>query len=74
LPRRRPRAYPRDESSDLAKIDVLGADVLFAPAATEIYPSGFATEVVVGGPSAGLESDFRPHFFSGVATVVAKLS
>jgi pantoate--beta-alanine ligase len=27
----------------------------------------------VGGPSAGLESDFRPHFFGGVATIVAKL-
>jgi pantoate--beta-alanine ligase len=27
----------------------------------------------VGGPSAGLETDFRPTFFEGVATVVAKL-
>ncbi|TIU33531.1 MAG: 4-phosphopantoate--beta-alanine ligase, partial [Mesorhizobium sp.] len=29
--------------------------------------------ISVGGPSAGLESDFRPTFFDGVATVVAKL-
>jgi pantoate--beta-alanine ligase len=29
--------------------------------------------ISVAGPAAGLESDFRPHFFSGVATVVTKL-
>ena len=28
---------------------------------------------MIGGPAAGLETDFRPHFFAGVATVVAKL-
>jgi pantoate--beta-alanine ligase len=28
---------------------------------------------MVGGPSVGLETDFRPHLFSGVATLVAKL-
>ena len=38
-----------------------------------MYPDGFATTITVGGPSAGLETDFRPHFFAGVATVVAKL-
>src|SRR5256885_14841721 len=38
-----------------------------------MYPEGHATSVAVGGPSLGLESDFRPHFFAGVATVVAKL-
>ena len=27
----------------------------------------------MGGPGEGLETDFRPQFFSGVATVVAKL-
>src|SRR5580692_3129387 len=38
-----------------------------------MYPAGFATALTVGGPSQGLETDFRPHFFAGVATVVAKL-
>jgi pantoate--beta-alanine ligase len=38
-----------------------------------MYPQGYATKIEVGGPSAGLETDFRPHFFAGVATVVAKL-
>jgi pantoate--beta-alanine ligase len=38
-----------------------------------MYPQGFATRIAVGGPAAGLETDHRPHFFAGVATVVAKL-
>ena len=38
-----------------------------------MYPEGFATAISVGGPAEGLESDYRPHFFRGVATVVAKL-
>ena len=54
-------------------LPTLGPDLLFAPAAAEMYPPGFDTKVVVGGPAAGLETDFRPHFFAGVATVVAKL-
>src|SRR5262249_36630913 len=39
----------------------------------EMYPKGVAAEITPKGPAAGLESDFRPHFFAGVATVVAKL-
>jgi pantoate--beta-alanine ligase len=38
-----------------------------------MYPEGFATRIAVDGPAAGLETDFRPHFFGGVTTVVAKL-
>ena len=45
----------------------------FAPSVAEMYPAGFATAVSLAGPAAGLETDFRPHFFGGVATVVAKL-
>jgi pantoate--beta-alanine ligase len=47
-------------------------DVILVPERDEIYPEGFVTEITVGGPARGLESDFRPHFFAGVATVVAK--
>jgi len=65
-------AYPRTLEQDLAKL-AGQADIIFAPTAKEIYPEGFATTISVGGPALGLESDFRPHFFGGVATVVAKL-
>jgi pantoate--beta-alanine ligase len=64
--------YPRTFESDCAKLAEL-ADVVFAPSVAETYPDGFATRIEVGGPAIGLESDFRPHFFTGVATVVAKL-
>ena len=65
-------AYPRTLDADLEKLGD-AADIVFTPAAREIYPDGHATTISVGGPSAGLETDFRPHFFTGVATVVAKL-
>jgi pantoate--beta-alanine ligase len=64
-------AYPRNLDADLAKLG--DVDVVFAPAVREMYPEGHATTITVGGPSAGLETDFRPHFFAGVATVVGKL-
>jgi pantoate--beta-alanine ligase len=39
-----------------------------------MYPDGFSTRIEPQGPAkAGLEDAFRPHFFGGVATVVAKL-
>ena len=39
-----------------------------------MYPGGFATRIAPEGAAlAGLEDRFRPHFFGGVATVVAKL-
>ncbi|HEY2071367.1 MAG TPA: pantoate--beta-alanine ligase [Rhizomicrobium sp.] len=63
--------YPRNLDADAAKLPE--ADLVFAPSVAEMYPQGFATSISVGGPSEGLETDFRPHFFSGVATVVAKL-
>lgn len=65
-------AYPRTLDADLAKLGD-GADIVFAPNPRVMYPQGYATTVTVGGPATGLETDFRPHFFAGVATVVAKL-
>ncbi|WP_136622155.1 MULTISPECIES: pantoate--beta-alanine ligase [Mesorhizobium] len=65
--------YPRQLASDLDRLGVAKADLAFTPTVGEMYPAGFATKISVGGPSAGLESDFRPTFFDGVATVVAKL-
>lgn len=66
-------AYPRNEEADIAALTELGVDAIFMPNVAEMYPSGFATSITLAGPAEGLESDFRPHFFGGVATVVAKL-
>ena len=66
-------AYPRTLDEDLAKLAGL-ADLVFTPAADEMYPPGSATTVSVAGPATvGLEDHFRPTHFAGVATVVAKL-
>jgi len=66
--------YPRTFDSDSEKLERTGAvQLIYAPKAGDMYPKGFATKVSVEGPASGLETDFRPHFFSGVATVVAKL-
>jgi pantoate--beta-alanine ligase len=66
--------YPRDERADAAMLAEAGAHLIFAPEPVEVYPDGFCTTVSVAGPAkAGLEDRFRPHFFDGVATVVAKL-
>ncbi|TWI40812.1 pantoate--beta-alanine ligase [Mesorhizobium tianshanense] len=65
--------YPRQLARDLDRLAEAGAELAFTPDVTEMYPTGFATRISVGGPAAGLESDFRPTFFDGVATVVAKL-
>ncbi|MDA1356816.1 MAG: pantoate--beta-alanine ligase [Proteobacteria bacterium] len=66
-------AYPRNEAEDLRKLADAGVDLVFMPAAGDMYGAGFATTVTVAGPGAGLESAARPHFFTGVATVVCKL-
>ncbi|MDI1326311.1 MAG: pantoate--beta-alanine ligase [Brevundimonas sp.] len=65
--------YPRREAQDAEMLAGAGCHLLFAPTVEEMYPEGFVTAVSVGGPSAGLETDFRPQFFGGVAVVVAKL-
>lgn len=65
--------YPRQLALDLEKLEQAGVHLAFTPGAGEVYPQGFATSIAVGGPSAGLETTFRPAFFDGVATVVAKL-
>jgi pantoate--beta-alanine ligase len=66
-------AYPRTLDEDLGKLVGL-ADLVFTPAADEMYPPGSATTVSVAGPATvGLEDRFRPTHFAGVSTVVAKL-
>ncbi len=65
--------YPRDTGDDAQKLENEGCDLLFRPDAEEIYPPGHATKVTVGGLGDILEGEFRPGFFTGVATVVTKL-
>ena len=67
-------SYPRTFETDFAALRATGVDLVWAPKAEVMYPPGFATRVAPEGPAVvGLEDKFRPHFFGGVATVVAKL-
>jgi pantoate--beta-alanine ligase len=66
-------AYPRDEAADLAAFAGAGVDLVFAPEVAEMYPSGFASSVRVGGIGEVLEGAPRTGHFDGVATVVTKL-
>jgi pantoate--beta-alanine ligase len=66
-------SYPRGEARDAALLVEAGCDLLYAPDAAEMYAPGFATSVSVAGVSEPLDGEARPHFFGGVATVVAKL-
>jgi pantoate--beta-alanine ligase len=67
-------SYPRPFDADIAVLRKLSVDLVWAPTPDVMYPPGFATRVSVKGPAeADLEDRFRPHFFGGVTTVVAKL-
>ena len=63
--------YPRDEARDADLAEAAAVDILFAPSAEEMYPSGYATWVEVD--DTGAEGEARPNHFRGVATVCLKL-
>jgi len=67
--------YPRTLERDCELLDGVGAQLLFAPAADEMYPRGVEQTAVVDVPGLAdlLEGQFRPGHFAGVATVVTKL-
>lgn len=65
--------YPRDFERDRRLLEEAGCDLLFAPTEDIIYPPGFSTFIEVDGVSEGLEGEFRPGHFRGVATVVTRL-
>ncbi len=66
-------AYLINLNADLEFCSTRGVDLIFAPAAEEMYPSAICTSVDVAGLSEHLCGKFRPGHFRGVATVVAKL-
>ena len=65
--------YPRQEEKDAAMLAEASCDLLWLPAAEDMYPPAFATTVSVSGLSERWEGEARPRHFDGVATVVAKL-
>lgn len=66
--------YPRPIDADLAKCREAGADLVFHPAPTEMYPPG-SMDIVIDLPqlTQTLEGAKRPGHFKGVCQIVAKL-
>jgi pantoate--beta-alanine ligase len=65
--------YPRALDPDLVVCAGAGADLVFHPPTSGIYPPGFRTLVEVTGLQDVLEGESRPGHFRGVCTVVLKL-
>jgi len=65
--------YPRTFERDAGLLEKEAVDILFCPAAKEMYPAGAVTYVTVEGLSDKLCGRSRPGHFRGVTTVVAKL-
>jgi pantoate--beta-alanine ligase len=65
--------YPRPEKADAEFCRNAGVDVLFRPAAEELYFEDRSTCVEEASLSSVLEGKSRPGHFRGVCTVVAKL-
>ena len=65
--------YPRTLDDDLKLLEANGCDAVFVPSVDEMYPRCASTKVIAGSMAQGLEGDFRPGHFDGVATVCLKL-
>lgn len=66
--------YPRTFDADVAALDELGVEAVFAPSVDEMYPRGAVSTTLKAGPVASqFEGAARPGHFDGVLTVVAKL-
>lgn len=66
-------AYPRDLADDLAMLEPLGVEAVFAPEVSQMYGDNGEVTVLSGRRAQGLCGGDRPGHFTGVLTVVAKL-
>jgi len=65
--------YPQDLDGDSQQAEEAGVDLLFCPAAPDMYNADHQTTVDVSSLSQGMCGADRPVHFRGVATVVTKL-
>ena len=65
--------YSRSLDGDIAKLNDLNCDILFAPSENEMYPEAAVEEFDLEGLDKVMEGKFRQGHFQGVATVVSRL-
>ncbi len=67
--------YPRTLDEDIELLESAGCDLVYMPAASELYPQGLEniSQVIVTDLTESFEGAHRPGHFTGVATIVAKL-
>lgn len=68
-------SYPRTFDQDMTALSAYKVDMVFVPDNDTLYPGGSVAGAYIDVPalSGMLEGEHRPHFFTGVATVVNKL-
>jgi len=68
-------SYPRDLDSDLETLRSAGADAVFVPTVSQIYPNGLEVNPPMEPGAIGdvLEGKARPGHFRGMLTVVQRL-
>ena len=64
--------YPRNLNRDMGMAKSVGADIIFCPEVSDMYPQNFKTTIHIKGISEKLCGSSRPKHFDGVATVVNK--
>jgi pantoate--beta-alanine ligase len=67
------KKYPREETSDVDKLQEAGCGMVFIPTVEEMYPEPETTVFDFGQLDKVMEGKFRPGHFNGVAVVVKKL-
>lgn len=66
-------AYPRDPAGDMAACEAAGADLIWFPDVSDLFPDTAQTTVAPSALAQRLCGISRPAFFGGICTVVLKL-
>ena len=66
-------AYPRDLEADLALLEAVGVQAVYAPEAEDVYPREPLVRIDPGPMAAVLEGKTRPTHFAGVLQIVHKV-
>lgn len=65
--------YPRTLEADCRLLESIGADIVFAPSAEEVYPEPDTRSFSYPPTDTVMEGAFRPGHFNGVCQIVSKL-